>query len=477
MTSLALLLPLLPVLGALIVLVAPETQALAIGIAVAAVTTCVATVVAVSALLDPGRVDVAGPVLLDLPGAVMTGVAALVGLAAAIASPGYARDRPRRRAYVVKLLAFWAVLLALPLADNIGVAWVLVEASTAVSALLVAFGGTPRALEAAWKYLVLTTIGLALALLGIVIVSAGLGDSVGLAALDWDSLATTTRLLDHDAALVAYVLIIGGLAAKVGWAPAHNWLPDAHSQAPAPASALLSAVLLPEVLLVAWRTEVAFAPAIGGHAARAPFLIFGLASLVVAVPFLARAMPWKRLLAYSSLEHMGVVAIGIGAGSRLALIGAALHVVSHAVIKCVAFLAAIPLLAVQPDADSHPPGGIGRTGPRLGALLAVCLIALAGLPPSPLFASELLIAWGAVQGGQPWVAAALLFALALAFIGLAGSAIDIVAARTELSDPRPALAVVGPLAGVAAALAVALVVAAAYLPDSGVADAIVAALA
>ena len=190
------------------------------------------------------------------------------------------RDRPRHRAYAVKLLAFLAVLEALPLAGNLGVAWVLVEASTAVSALLVAFGATTRALEAAWKYLVLTTIGLALTLFGIVILAAGLGESVGLDALDWSSLATTTRLLDHDAGLVAYVLIVGGLAAKVGWAPVHNWLPDAHSEAPAPASALLSAVLLPEVLLIAWRTEVAFAPAIGDHAARAPFLIFGLASVL-----------------------------------------------------------------------------------------------------------------------------------------------------------------------------------------------------
>ena len=204
---------------------------------------------------------------------------------------------------------------------------------------------------------------MALALFGIVILAAGLGESVGLDALDWSSLATTTRLLDHDAALVAYVLIVGGLAAKVGWAPVHNWLPDAHSEAPAPASALLSAVLLPEVLLIAWRTEVAFAPAIGDHAARAPFLIFGLASVLIAAPFLIRPLAWKRLLAYSSLEHMGVIAVGIGAGNRLALIGAALHVVAHAIVKSVAFLAAIPLLTAQPDADRHPPGGIAAPGP------------------------------------------------------------------------------------------------------------------
>ena len=253
MTSLALILPLLPVLGALIVLAAPEGEAIAILIAVTVVTTAVALVVAGSALASPGEADSAGPVLLDLPGGVMAGVAALVGLAAAIASPGYVRDRPRHRAYAVKLLAFWAVSLALPLADNLGVAWVLVEASTAVSALLVAFGATTRALEAAWKYLVLTTIGLALTLFGIVILAAGWASpsasprSTGARSRRRPACSTTTRPSSPTSSSSA------GSPPRSAGRRSTTGCPTHTREAPAPASALLSAVLLPEVLLIAWR--------------------------------------------------------------------------------------------------------------------------------------------------------------------------------------------------------------------------------
>src|SRR5439155_869159 len=119
--------------------------------------------------------------------------------------------------------------------------------------------------------------------------------------------------------VVAFVLILAGLATKIGWAPVHNWLPDAHSEAPAPISALLSAALLPTVVLVAWRVKATLDVAVGGGTAGALFLAFGLASVIVAIPFLWRALPWKRLLAYSSPEHMGVIALGIGFGPALAL--------------------------------------------------------------------------------------------------------------------------------------------------------------
>ena len=129
-----------------------------------------------------------------------------------------------------------------------------------------------------------------------------------------------------------------GLAAKIGWAPVHNWLPDAHSEAPPPVSALLSAALLPAVLLVAWRSEHSLAPVIGVRAAQNVLIFFGLVSLAVAIPFLWRSLPWKRLLAYSSLEHMGVIALGIGFGTPLALAGVAVHIAAHAVAKALGFL-------------------------------------------------------------------------------------------------------------------------------------------
>src|SRR5207253_5979249 len=172
------------------------------------------------------------------------------------------------------------------------------------SALLVGFSGRPRALEAGWKYLILTSLGLGVALLGIVLLAAG-STHGGLDALAWRDLARANAA--HRTTLVAYALLLAGLAAKIGWAPVHNWLPDAHSEAPAPVSALLSAALLPAVLLVAWRSSRALAPTIGESTAKSVLVGFGLLSPAVAVPVLWRPLPWKRLLAYSSLEHMGVI--------------------------------------------------------------------------------------------------------------------------------------------------------------------------
>ena len=183
----------------------------------------------------------------------------LVGLASVLVSPAYldgsgdslVSPERRQRIYYAALYLFWAILLAVPLVGNLGAAWLLVEATTAASALLVGFSGHARALEAGWKYLVLTSLGLGVALLGIVMLAAGIPTG-GLGGLSWQALSTYSG--GSETALIAYLLLLAGLAAKIGWAPVHNWLPDAHSEAPPPVSALLSAALLPTVLLVAWRS-------------------------------------------------------------------------------------------------------------------------------------------------------------------------------------------------------------------------------
>ena len=209
-------------------------------------------------------------VVVDAAGGLLVGVIGLVGLASVLVSPAYLRGvtprscapERRPRTYYAILFAFWAVLVAVPLAGNLGAAWLLVEATTAASALLVGFSGRPRALEAGWKYLILTSLGLSVALLGIVLIGAGTPGG-GLDSLSWTALGRYDG--GSETALVAYLLLLAGLAAKVGWAPVHNWLPDAHAEAPAPVSALLSAALLPAVLLVAWRCEQALAPVVGSR--------------------------------------------------------------------------------------------------------------------------------------------------------------------------------------------------------------------
>lgn len=345
--------------------------------------------------------------LIDWRSGLLLSVTGIVGLSSVWLSQSYLRTGARswlsatasHSWYYTVLFAFWAALLMIPLTGNLALVWLLIDATTAASALLVSFSGRREALAAGWKYLILTTLGLSLALLAIIvfaIAQSGAGHH-GLQALDWRALHDAARTLPHGTVLTGFVLLSVGLATKIGWAPVHNWLPDAHSEAPAPVSSLLSAVLLPTVLLVAWRSALALAPAVGAHTVAAVFIGFGLGSIVVAVPFLWKTMPWKRLLAYSSLEHMGIVAVGIGFGSRLAIAGVIVHIAGHALAKALGFYAAQPLRR--------------RT-------MGMSLIALAGLPPSPLFVSELLIVLGGIASGHMLLAAVTAVAIALGFLGL-----------------------------------------------------------
>jgi hydrogenase-4 component F len=387
--------------------------------------------------------------VLDGAAGVFLLVVTVVGLMSVVVSPSHFAvprrsffgERIPKRGYYAAFLTFWAALLAIPIVDNLAVAWVLIEATTAASALLVASGGRGSALEAGWKYLVLTTLGLTVALMGILILYVGLADrgtSLGtsLGTVDWQSIRAGSPRLSGDAGVLALVLILAGLATKIGWAPVHNWLPDAHSEAPPPVSALLSAALLPAVVLVAWRVKVALDVS-AGHAATVLFLGFGLASVAVAVPFLWRPLPLKRLLAYSSLEHMGVLALGIGFANPLATAGVVLHVAGHALAKSLGFYASIPLLQADATIGENSPMSLASASPAGATAAGVSLAALSGLPPSPLFLSEVLIMMGGVASGHTAVVVATAFALALGFLGMAHAFIEGVAGDAEAWLRRP----------------------------------------
>ena len=464
---------------ALLLLVTPRRVVMAIAVVGAFVTAAPAlalSVLASRSLTDP---FVGRWIVVDAAGGLLVAVVAVVGFATVALSPAYLANAQSSlwsegrsaRAYFAVLYAFWALLLAVPLAGNLGGAWLLIEATTAASALLVGFSGKARALEAGWKYLILTSLGLGVALLGIVVLAASVRVG-GIDALSWNALATYAG--GSREALVAYVLLLAGLAAKIGWAPVHNWLPDAHSEAPPPVSALLSAALLPAVLLVAWRSEQSLAPVVGLRAAQDVLLFFGLVSLAVAVPFLWRSLPWKRLLAYSSLEHMGVIALGIGFGTPLALAGVVIHISAHAVAKAAGFYVATPLMEHEPRAAERQVTGIARTHPALGGVMGVSLGALAGLPPSPLFVSEVLIVAGGFEAGRSWIAAAAALLLALGFLGLAHALLETTVGKARRRDPvRPrglrSLVVLG---GATVALLIGLAAAALWLPGSALVDAL-----
>ncbi len=470
---------------ALVVVGAPALTALAVAcvpsrlvaLAGALVGAAAAGALAALAFAHPSAPFVEHWLVVDPAGGLLIAVIGAVGLASVVVSPAYlstvstgiVREVWRPRVYYALLFAFWAVLAAVPLVGNLGGAWLLVEATTAASALLVGFNGRPGALEAGWKYLILTSLGLGVALLGIVLIAASAHG--GLDALSWRELE---RIGPTQSVLVAYLLLVAGFAAKVGWAPVHNWLPDAHAEAPAPVSALLSAALLPAVLLVVWRASRALSPAVGASTVHGVLIGFGLLSLAVAVPFLWRPLAWKRLLAYSSLEHMGVIALGIGFGTPLALAGVAVHVAGHAVAKALGFYAAVPLLAHDPRAGRRAVGGIARTEPALGTAMGISLGALSGLPPSPLFVSEVFIVAGGFAASRPWSSSAAAVLLVLGFLGLAHALIETLAGKARRRREAPTgLRTVTALAVVALVVLLALTAAAVWLPDSEFARALV----
>ncbi len=433
--------PLAPLLGAVLVR-APRTTVGAdrMNVLSASVSAAVALIAVVVGLIH-GADGLRGSwLVLDRAGACFLGVIAIVGWCSAIVSPAYLAGagkslftaRQARAWYYTAFHLFWAALLALALVENLGVSWLLLEATTGASALLVAYSGRTHALEAGWKYLVLTTFGLAVALLGILILFVGLAPHGGtLATLDWQSIADHAGGVPRQTTLCALILILVGLAAKVGWAPVHNWLPDAHSQAPPPVSALLSAALLPTVMLIAWRVLLTLGPAVGDHLADHLVLAFGLASLAIAVPFLWRAMAWKRMLAYSSLEHMGILALGIGFATPLATVGVVVHLAGHALAKSLGFYAAMPLARHDPASAHRPPRGLARLSTPVAAAAGVSLGTLSGLPPSPLFFSELLILLGGIAAHQVAVVSVAAVLMALGFLGLAHALIEALAGESR----------------------------------------------
>ena len=322
--------------------------------------------------------------------------------------------------YYALLLWFAAGLMAVPLLDNLGLLWVGIEASTIVSALLVGFARTPAAIEAAWKYLILGSIGIGFALLGTLLLYAS---SVGVLgetsdALNWTRLAQIAPDLDPGLARLAFIFALAGYGTKAGLVPFHTWLPDAHSQAPSPISSLLSGAALAVALYALARFHLITVSTLGPGFSSTLLVLFGLLSLAVALPFIVAQGDLKRLLAYSSIEHLGLATLALGFGGHLALLGLTLHLVSHGLTKSTIFLAAGRLVAERGTRRIGRLGGSLARSPTDGRALLVAALLLAGLPPSGIFVAEVAIIIGGVESGWPLAAAAAALLLALAVAGL-----------------------------------------------------------
>jgi hydrogenase-4 component F len=366
---------------------------------------------------------------------------ATVALLACWASPSYLAGwnttAPRARWYGILLHLFIAAMATAVLAGNLGVLWVAVEATTIVTAFLVGHHRDRPALEAAWKYVVICSAAIAIALLGLVLLYAAARHAglTGQDALDWTALAGRAHGLDPAVARIAIGLAVLGFGAKAGLIPLHAWLPDAHSQAPAPVSALMSGVLLPVALYAVLRIKTIADPALGTGYLRTLLLIMALATLALAALLLIGQQDYKRMLAYSSMEHMGLIALAAALGTTLAIAALLLHMAGHGLAKTVAFLTSGHILHRHASSRITDVRALASRMPLLAGLFGLAVLALLGFPPAALFASELGIARAGASAGLSWATAAA-FSLAL----LAFAAITAHTGRMLLGPPPVATA-------------------------------------
>jgi hydrogenase-4 component F len=328
--------------------------------------------------------------------------------------------------------------------DDVGVMWVAVEGTTLASVFLVNFERTRASLEAAYKYLLICSVGIALAFIGTVLVyyaevvrQQSFADHAPY-ALRWTVLLSLAPALSPRVLELAFVFLVIGYGTKAGLAPMHTWLPDAHSEAPAPVSALMSGVLLGVGVYAVLRFKPILDSAAGAGFTRRILLTLGLLSLAVAAVFLWTPRNYKRMLAYSSVEHIGIVSLGIGFGGPLGVAGALLHIANHGLAKSVLFLLAGRIRAAYGTVELAGVRGVLSALPFTGRGFLIALLALLGLPPFGLFTSEVMIFGAGFREGHPWVASAGLALLVIAFGGLLHAAHGMLyGVAPEIADEAP----------------------------------------
>lgn len=354
-------------------------------------------------------------------------VVAILTFNAALFSASYMEKElhkdPNKRSslkrYYVLLNIFTFTMISVLIVENLGLMWVAVEATTLASALLVAFYFSRSAIEAAWKYVMVCTVGICLALLGTILlyyaqISAGQGGE----ALSWLALRSVGNQLDPRLVKLAFVFIVIGYGTKAGLAPMHTWLPDAHSQAPSPISGLLSGALLSCALYAIMRNIAIVKGSIGFDFIQHLLIGLGIFSIAIAIPFLLVQHDVKRLLAYSSVEHMGIITLALGIGTPLAIYGALLHLFNHAVTKSALFFLAGVITQEYRTKRIMRIRGIISTMPYVGTIFLIFIFAITGAPPFGIFFSKFIVTWAAFAGGFKLIGGTVLILLAAVFVGI-----------------------------------------------------------
>jgi hydrogenase-4 component F len=351
---------------------------------------------------------------------------------------GHGHDASARytRRFSLGLNLFAWSMLAAPLMSNLALLWVAIEVTTVISALLVAIEGTDGAAEAAWKYILIASAGLSIALLGTIFMYyAGaqvLGPHYSMA---FAPVLASARHLAVTPVRIAFVLAVLGFGTKVGLFPVHTWLPDAHSEAPTPVSALLSGSLLAVSFYAILRYYQIAVASLGPRFPRDVLLVFGVATLLLAALYLLDQRDYKRLLAYSSMEHMGILAIGVSFGAPIALAGVLLHVLAHAAAKGNAFMGSGVLLRKFGSKEMKGVRGGLDLLPWSGPLFLAAVLALCAMPPFGLFRSEFEIVAGGLASSHNGPTVILVILVTVAFLGLTLSANRMLLSRPGSGEP------------------------------------------
>jgi len=330
-------------------------------------------------------------------------------------------NRKKIKVYYTLMYSFiFTMILALTV-NNIGILWIAIEATTLASAFLVGFHNDKHSIEAAWKYVIICSVGIAIALVGIIFLHLSSVEVISkVHALQWNILYDNAEALNSSVLRFSFIFIIIGFGTKAGLAPMHTWLPDAHSQAPSPISALLSGVLLNSSMYAIIRTLSIVNKNLGDNEFTGKIMIgFGLLSIGTAAIFILNQKDYKRSLAYSSIEHMGIIALGLGFFTPLSVFAALYHMINHSFTKALLFLASGNILQKYGTRDISKVRGLLKFLPFSGTAFLIGLFAISGTPPFSVFSSEINIFVAIFKEGSFFIEIVLILLLSLIFVGIA----------------------------------------------------------
>ncbi len=410
--------------------------------AVLSLVSCAAAVVLCARVVDGDTVvDDVLHLRADALSAVLALPVAFVSALAAWSAPGLRADGEyepfQLRRFTIFTSVFALAMLVAVTTDNVGFMWIAIEATTIASAVLIPLHITKASVEASWKYILLGSVGIALAFAGTVLAYFDFvqQSAPGEAALEWTTLLAAAPAFHPDVIRLAFVFLLIGYGTKAALAPMHTWLPDAHAEAPAPVSAMMSGVLLAVATYAILRWKAVVDRTIGAPLFTNRLLIgLGLLSLTIAALSLVVQRNYKRMLAYSSVEHSGLICLGLGLGPA-GVFAASLHLVNHAVVKSMLFLLSGRILRRYGSTElSHVSGLLARM-PVTAVLFAAGVLALVGLPPFGLFVSEFALIGAGFAAGRGWLMAVVLVLLAIAFVALVSHMNRMLFGTPEVEEP------------------------------------------